>query len=114
MIEFPLPVAALGKYRMPYLGGIYLYTMPLFAVRGFLAKASPNEALWTYTHPYDFDAGEKFTRMPNTPLWISWVLWRSRKNAAKKIREVLTMAPTAPPLRDRLNTFTTAKPLESE
>jgi polysaccharide deacetylase family protein (PEP-CTERM system associated) len=101
MIEFPLPVATLGKYRLPYLGGIYLYTMPFFAVHRFLAKAKPDEVLWTYTHPYDFDSAEKFSPLPHTPLWISAALWLARRNAAKKIRHVLECG-AAPPLRDRV------------
>jgi len=101
MIEFPLPVAVLGKYRLPYLGGIYLYTMPFFAVRAFLARARPQEALWTYAHPYDFDRDERFTRMPNTPLWVSFVLRQARRNAAKKIRRILELG-AASPLRERL------------
>ena len=101
LIEFPLPVAELGKYRLPYLGGIYLYTMPLFALKKFLAQTSPDEILWTYTHPYDFDKSERFTRMPNTPLWISLTLWGARQIAAKKIRHVLELG-SAPPLRERL------------
>jgi polysaccharide deacetylase family protein (PEP-CTERM system associated) len=101
MIEFPLPVAPIGKYRLPYLGGIYLYTMPFFAVRAFLAKARAEEVLWTYAHPYDFDNGEKFLRMAKTPFWISFVLWRARRGAAKKIRKVLELG-SAPPLCERL------------
>ncbi|MDR3425001.1 MAG: polysaccharide deacetylase family protein [Alphaproteobacteria bacterium] len=101
MIEFPLPVAKLGKYRLPYLGGIYLYTMPKFALRLFLAKARADEVLWTYAHPYDFDDGEKFARMPNTPLWISLVLWLARRNASGKIWHVLDLG-NAPPLCERL------------
>jgi len=101
MIEFPLPVANLGTYRLPYLGGIYLYTMPMPLLRHFLKKSKPVEVLWTYTHPYDFDTDEGFTRLANTPLWISFVLWRARKNAAKKIATVLATG-SAAPLRDRL------------
>ena len=100
MVEFPLPVATLGKYKMPYLGGIYLYTMPFFVLHGFLAKADPQEVLWTYTHPYDFDSDEKFARMPNTQLWVSIVLWLARRNAATKVRKVLELG-TAVPLKDR-------------
>ena len=101
MIEFPMPVAELGKYRLPYLGGIYLYTMPFFALNKFLSKTSAEEVLWTYTHPYDFDKEEPFTRMPHTPLWASLVLWGARQMAAKKIRSVLELG-NAPPLRERL------------
>ena len=101
MIEFPLPTALLGKYRVPYLGGIYLYTMPFFLVRNFATKAQKNEVLWTYTHPYDFDREARFARMPHTPLWINMILWLARHRAAKKIRRVLELG-AAPPLRDRL------------
>jgi peptidoglycan-N-acetylglucosamine deacetylase len=101
MIEFPLPVAVLGKYRLPYLGGIYLYTMPLFAVRAFLERAGADEVLWTYAHPYDFDAGEHFMRMANTPWWISFVLWQARRVAPKKICKILGMS-AARPLCERL------------
>jgi polysaccharide deacetylase family protein (PEP-CTERM system associated) len=110
MIEFPLPVANLGKYRLPYLGGIYLYTMPFAAIRGFLSKTTPREVLWTYTHPYDFDSTEKFSSMPHTPLWISLTLWFARKNAAKKIQRVLESSQPAPPLRDRIPTTATRLP----
>jgi polysaccharide deacetylase family protein (PEP-CTERM system associated) len=101
IIEFPLPVAKIGKYRMPYLGGIYLYSMPFFAARRFMAAADPKEVLWTYTHPYDFDSTECFTRMSHTPLWISLTLWLARRGAAKKIRRVLECG-SGPPLCERL------------
>ncbi len=101
MIEFPLPVAAIGKYRIPYLGGIYLYTMPTLALRMFLAKAQPEEVLWTYAHPYDFDQEERFSRTPHTPLWINLILWLARRQAENKIRQVLKYG-AAPPLGERL------------
>lgn len=102
MVEFPLPVAAFGKYRLPYLGGIYLYTMPFAFVRAFLRRATTKEVLWTYGHPYDFDQAERFTPMPETPLWISLTLWLARRNAEKKIRKVLALGAAAP-LGLRLN-----------
>ncbi len=101
IVEFPLPVAVLGKYKIPYLGGIYLYTMPMFAVRAFLKRAGKGEVLWTYGHPYDFDRNEKFVRMPNAPLRMSYVLWRARKKAAKKMSKILGIG-NAPPLCERL------------
>ena len=101
IIEFPLSVATIGKYRLPYLGGIYLYTMPMFAVRHFLKRAKPDEVLWTYAHPYDFDAHEKFARFANTPLWISIILWSARRCASNKISKILEIGP-AEPLGERL------------
>jgi polysaccharide deacetylase family protein (PEP-CTERM system associated) len=101
IIEFPLPVATVGKYSLPYLGGIYLYMMPSVLMRRFVRKAGANEVLWTYTHPYDFDNTERFSRMPNTPLWVSGVLWWARKQAEQKIREVLKLG-NALPLNERI------------
>jgi peptidoglycan/xylan/chitin deacetylase (PgdA/CDA1 family) len=104
LVEFPLPVAHFGKWRIPYLGGIYLYSMPKFLTRAWLAKAAPDEVLWTYTHPYDFDRKQAFKAMPNTPLWISFVLWAARRMAEGKIRAVLEQG-TAAPLGERLETL---------
>lgn len=101
LTEFPLPTAEIGKYRLPYLGGIYLYTTPKPLVRFFLSRAKPNEVLWTYAHPYDFDEGEKFSKMPGTPAWVSLILWLARRQAGKKISYILDM-PEAPPLCERL------------
>jgi polysaccharide deacetylase family protein (PEP-CTERM system associated) len=101
LVEFPLPVARVGSWRVPYLGGIYLYALPGFLTRTWLGKASPDEVLWTYTHPYDFDREESFKPMPHTPLWVSGVLWAARRVAERKIRAVLAEG-TAPPLGERL------------
>lgn len=101
IVEFPLPVRPMGKYPLPYLGGIYLYTMPLPLARYFMRKAGRDEVLWTYTHPYDFDSDEKFSRLPGAPLWVSIILWLARRKAAAKIRAILATG-TAPPLRDRI------------
>lgn len=89
LIELPLPVADLGPLRVPYLGGIYLYAMPEFLTSYWISKAKPQELLWTYTHPYDFDREEKFKSMPHTATWISLILWLSRLFAENKIRQIL-------------------------
>ena len=101
MVEFPLPVAYPTSFRIPYLGGIYLYTMPSFISRHWARQARAGEVLWTYTHPYDFDRESKFASMPNTPLWVSLVLWNARRMAEKRLRNVLKLG-IAPPLGQRL------------
>jgi len=103
LIELPLPVVK-GS-RMPYLGGIYLYAMPFFITRRTVAQADPGELLWTYTHPYDFDREEKFAVLANTPWWVSFVLWHSRRFAQGKIRKLLALG-NAPPLGERIDTLT--------
>lgn len=105
LIEFPLPVADIRPFAIPYLGGIYLYALP-FAFTNYWARtAPPKELLWTYTHPYDFDREEPFAPMPDTPLWISLVLWMARRNAEPKIRKILSQGP-AKPLGERLPPLT--------
>ncbi len=103
MIEFPLPVATLHKnLRVPYLGGIYLYALPGVLTHRWLRQAKPEEVLWTYTHPYDFDSAEPYKPMPNTARGISMALWLARQVAEQKIRDVLKEQLTAPPLNERL------------
>ncbi|MDD4615696.1 MAG: polysaccharide deacetylase family protein [Alphaproteobacteria bacterium] len=102
MKEFPLPVAQVGRWRIPYLGGIYLYDLPMFVVRHFLSKASQDEVLWTYTHPYDFDRDQPFSPMPDTPLWVGAVLWEARRRASGKIAEILRISPGSKRLCDRV------------
>ncbi len=96
LIEFPLPVASLGPLRIPYSGGIYLYALPSWLSRYWASKADPKECLWTYTHPFDFDVEAPFQPHPRDPLWISWVMWMLRKQAKKKVRNILSIgqAPT--------------------
>lgn len=102
LIEFPLPVVSFGKYKAPYLGGIYLYTMPFFLVRRCLMKAQAGEVLWTYAHPYDFETDKTFISLAQTPLWISLVLWWGRLSAEKKIKTLLSVK-AAKPLGERLD-----------
>jgi peptidoglycan-N-acetylglucosamine deacetylase len=101
MIEFPLPVASRGPLPVPYLGGIYLYVMPFWLARYWAKNADEDDVLWTYAHPYDFDIEEKFAPMPDTPRWVSYVLWKARRRAEMKIRRVLALG-TAPPLGARI------------
>jgi len=96
MVEFPLPVKTIGPLSIPYSGGIYLYLLPSFISKLWLMNADEDEVLWTYAHPYDFDKEEPFHQMPNTPLWISLVLWSARRVAEKKVLSVLSCGPEEP------------------
>ncbi len=107
MVEFPLPVATLGTHRIPYLGGIYLYTLPFSFVRWLLDKKTPkDQILWTYAHPYDFDREELLPRIQDTPLWATLILRLGRARAEKQIRRVLALG-DAPPLGERARHFRT-------
>ncbi len=103
IIELPLPVANFGPCPIPYLGGIYLYALPLALTRFWKRRALLGEVLWTYTHPYDFDREVSFLHMPHVPHWINIVLGAARYVAETKIRGILTDG-HALPLGERLPT----------
>ena len=106
LIELPCPLTATGPLRLPFLGSVYLRAMPLPIIRWF-ARRWPSEAgpLWTYSHPYDFDADEPFWRME--PSWVvSRLLWLNRKAMWKRMASLVgdavgpTMAEHAAALAD--------------
>lgn len=86
LVEFPCPTAQFGSFRLPYLGGIYLRYSPEFLIRHCIRRTSQDAVLWTYIHPYDFDAVEPFSRMPGTSLATSILLWLNRRGTYEKIR----------------------------
>ena len=88
MTEFPVPLAQLGPARLPFLGGIYLRYLPTWLIRRW-ARAHTSPVLWTYLHPYDFDAAETYTRMPGTAAWVSVLLWLNRGGTWKKLGHLL-------------------------
>lgn len=105
IIELPLPVTEFCGLKVPYLGGIYLYSLPAWLTRRWLRNADAQEVLWTYTHPYDFDREEPFVPMPGVSYGASVVLWLSRRAAEKKIRRVLDLG-DAVPLGERIQNLT--------
>jgi peptidoglycan/xylan/chitin deacetylase (PgdA/CDA1 family) len=105
LIELPLPVAHFGRYAIPYLGGIYLYGLPSFLAHHFVKSADSDELLWTYAHPYDFDRDESYIPMPRTPLWVALVLWAARRQAEKKILNLLANTYPAPTLEERAEDY---------
>ena len=86
LAEFPCPLARFGRFRIPYLGGIYLRYSPELLIDRCIRRTPAATVLWTYIHPYDFDAAEPFIRMPGTSLPTSVLLWLNRKNTFDKIR----------------------------
>lgn len=85
LLELPAPVSRMGPLTMPYLGGFYFRYLPGFLVKKRVQSAAPNESLWFYCHPHDFDAGEPFYRIKNTSLIISLLLWFNRQKTAIKL-----------------------------
>ncbi len=89
LIELPCPLATVGPMRVPLLGGIYLRYAPQMLVDRFLRGAADQQLLWTYLHPYDFDADEPYTPMPGRTLAQNLLLNMKRGGTFAKMRRVL-------------------------
>jgi len=95
LLEIPVPLARIGPATLPYLGGIYLRYLP----EGMIARLrdkSRSTALWTYCHPYDFDAEEPFSRIRDTALWASILLWFNRRGSFSRMQALLESDITPP------------------
>jgi polysaccharide deacetylase family protein (PEP-CTERM system associated) len=95
LMEFPLPVRNLGLFRIPYSGGIYLYAMPFFLTKKLLAGADPEDVVWTYMHPYDFDTQSPMKTMPNTPFWVRALLSLAGKRAPAQVKNLIALCGTS-------------------
>jgi polysaccharide deacetylase family protein (PEP-CTERM system associated) len=89
LAEIPCPVARLGPLTLPYLGGFYLRYLPQRLVRHCIEQADMASCLWTYCHPYDFDATEPFQRIQGAALWTSLLLWFNRRNTSRKVLDLV-------------------------
>ncbi|HVY12568.1 MAG TPA: DUF3473 domain-containing protein, partial [Alphaproteobacteria bacterium] len=103
VVELPVPALRLGPAALPYLGGVYLRYLPLTLVRRFEAsEVRSGKFLWTYTHPYDIDAGEGYVKLDDgTPLWANWLLMHHRGGFLQKLGRLL-QGRAAPPLLERV------------
>jgi polysaccharide deacetylase family protein (PEP-CTERM system associated) len=105
LLELPCPVTDVGPVTNPYLGGIYFRVLPWTAVRYGLSHAHPDEVLWAYCHPYDFDPGEPFQKRPDLGPWKSRLQWINRKRMFNRLDRLLTQG-AAPPLHERADALT--------
>ena len=105
LLELPCPVTDVGPLTNPYLGGIYFRVLPWSAVRYGLAHAHPDELLWAYCHPYDFDPGEPFQKRPDLGPWKSRLQWINRRRMYERVERLLERG-TAPPLCERVESLT--------
>ncbi len=101
LLEIPAPVGRIGPFLMPYLGGFYFRYLPFPIVRDQLKKSDSRAALWTYWHPYDFDAEEKNWRIRGASMPVSLLLWFNRKDTFKKLGRLVEDFKFDAPLRDR-------------
>lgn len=92
LLEFPVPLARIGPFAIPFLGGIYLRYLPSWLVQYFLKSGAGQQCYWSYCHPYDFDHEEAYFRIPGTSAIVSILLWFNRKSAFKKIGAIYPRA----------------------
>ena len=101
VLELPAPLATLGAWRLPYLGGFYLRYLPLALIQWLRARAPRDELPWTYCHPYDFDVDEAFTPIRDAALWVSVLLWCHRRGTRAKLARLLADG-CAPPFAEQI------------
>jgi len=91
LLEIPVPISKMGLFTIPYLGGFYLRYLPLFMIQHCINKEQGEKHLWSYCHPYDFDADESFFRIKGASLLVSLLLWFNRRNTYNKIDCLLSI-----------------------
>lgn len=79
LVELPSPVFGVGKLSLPILGGAYLRLAPALIVRLAARSIGDKPGSWTYSHPYDFDSDEPFTRQ-GAQSWIFAKLLFARRS----------------------------------
>jgi polysaccharide deacetylase family protein (PEP-CTERM system associated) len=90
LVELPCPVTSFGpRLANPYLGGVYFRVLPWSAVRVGLARSHPDEVLWLYCHPYDFDPDEPFVPRGDVGRIGNRLLWLNRSRMATRVGRVL-------------------------
>jgi polysaccharide deacetylase family protein (PEP-CTERM system associated) len=102
LLEIPAPVGKIGPCTLPYLGGFYLRYLPFALVKQQISKASDNNSLWTYCHPYDFDPDEKQWRVKGASTPVSLLLWFNRKHTFRKLEKLAANYNFAPPFKEQI------------
>lgn len=100
VVELPAPTAGLGRFRIPFLGGVYFRVLPAALVRLAAVWDDPGPCPWLYCHPYDFDPEEPFWVVPDAGPWGSRLLWLNRRKEFSKVRRLFDRD-VGPPLLDR-------------
>ena len=101
LLELPCPVARVGSFGLPYLGGVYLRALPHALSAAAMRVWGTQQTLWVYCHPYDFDPDEPFWVAPEVGRVGSRLLWYNRRRALAKV-EALLRSGAAAPLGERL------------
>jgi polysaccharide deacetylase family protein (PEP-CTERM system associated) len=103
VLEIPCPVGRVGRWTVPFQGGMYLRYLPPWRYRWLQAQLG-DQVNWTYCHPYDIDVDEPFTRLA----WCGWtasaLLWANRGVTLRRWERLA--AHSARPFVERLPEFT--------
>jgi polysaccharide deacetylase family protein (PEP-CTERM system associated) len=95
LAEFPAPLAGLGPFTVPYLGGTYLRLLPSPVVAVARRVFPPGPTPWTYLHPYDLDPDEPYWRVPDAGA-LSPLLWVGRRHMLGKLDRLLAQGAGVP------------------
>lgn len=88
LVEFPSPVLGIGPAGLPVLGGAYLRLAPAPLVRIATTRARRNLGAWSYSHPYDFDVEEPFTRHGDQSWLFAKLLFARRRLMLRRVLEL--------------------------
>ena len=89
LIELPCPLVRIFFFEIPYLGGTYLRLLPSVLHRIGHKRSRPEEILWTYFHPWEFDTEEKYYRQEFIGSLANRLAWLGRR------RHTTAVAPDA-------------------
>ena len=101
LVELPCPVLRVPPFAIGFLGGVYLRVLPEVVTRRAVERRGSGSILWTYCHPYDFDADEPFFVMAPLGRATSRLMWVNRKHMLAT-RTRLHAGRPGRPLRDRV------------
>jgi peptidoglycan-N-acetylglucosamine deacetylase len=107
LVELPCPVARIAGIGLPYLGGVYLRSLPTAVSATARRMFAGDQMLWIYCHPYDFDVEESFWVAPELGRLGSRLLWYNRRRMFAKV-DALLRGGVAPPLGERISALESA------
>ena len=100
-VELPCPLVRIPLLDLPYLGGTYLRLLPDAVRRHGQRRAGPDEVLWTYCHPWEFDPDEPYHPHDHIGTIASRIAWLRRTHMERRVRRLLA-EPVAAPLGERV------------
>jgi hypothetical protein len=101
LVELPSPVLGPRSLAIPFVGGVYLRTLPIRLVAAAHRRLKVPAVPWSYCHPYDVDPDEHFWIVPGSGRLGSRLLWYNRRRMTHRL-DRLFAAGAAAPLAERV------------